>query len=180
MILALKKMNRSYYIGVLSLILLLTSCSASGGIPKQKGFVNDFAGVLSSELKTDLAVFNKEIENKSGVEFVVVTIKYIEGPIESFSDDLFEEWNIGGKELDKKGLLLLIDARKKEAYILNSPSLDSVITNDRKKITIELLMKPSLGKEDFTGAVASGVIHLAKILRDLLGADIKPVFKNIN
>ena len=179
--LKLKKQNSSYYIGILSLILLLTSCAASTtGIPQQKGAVNDFAGVLNSKLKKELDVFTKEIETKAGVEFVVVTIKDIEGSVENFSEDLFKEWNIGEEKPDKKGLLLIVVVETKKAYIKNSPSLDNVITGDRKKITVGFLMKPSLEKGDFSGAVASGVIHLAKILRDVLEADIKPVFKNIN
>jgi uncharacterized protein len=75
---------------------------------KPQGYVNDFAGVLSTEAKANLTALCAEVDQKANAQIAVVTISSLEGqPVEQFTHDLFTEWGIGPKHADR-GVMILI------------------------------------------------------------------------
>ena len=178
MLLKADKIKTRIFISVMSLLLLLTSCAPAPDISIQKGPVNDYAKVLNKRISSEVTVFAKEIEHKAGVELVVLTMRAVVSP-ESFSKEIFKKWNIGGKEDGQKGILILLDVENKTAYIENTPSLDNIITKDKKKVILTMLMKKSLKKSNFDIAMGICVVQLAKVLRDGLDVDIRPVYNDL-
>lgn len=75
---------------------------------KYTGYVNDFAGVLSAGMRTQLTALCGEVEQKTQAQIAVVTIKTTNGtPIEEFANTLFQKWGIGPKD-SKRGVLILL------------------------------------------------------------------------
>ncbi|MEI6222536.1 MAG: TPM domain-containing protein [bacterium] len=75
---------------------------------KPNGYVNDFAGVFSSEQKSALEQKVSSYVQSSGNELSVVTIKSLDGDsVENYANRLFIEWGIGKKGKDN-GLLFLV------------------------------------------------------------------------
>jgi uncharacterized protein len=75
---------------------------------KPQGYVNDFAGVLSTQAKDKLTALCAEVDQKAHAQIAVVTISSLEGqPIEQFSIDLATAWGIGPKQKDRGVLILL-------------------------------------------------------------------------
>ncbi|MEN9560847.1 MAG: hypothetical protein RIQ56_120, partial [Candidatus Parcubacteria bacterium] len=69
----------------------------SPGSPR--GYVNDFAGVLSSDVVEELESVLSTVHSYSSNQIAVVTIPSMEGDyVENFAAKLFEEWGIGNRE----------------------------------------------------------------------------------
>ena len=67
-------------------------------------FVNDYAGVLTEETKNYIIQTNAELQQKTGVQIVVVTIKSLEGEsIEEYATNLFRNFGIGDKTKNNGG-----------------------------------------------------------------------------
>lgn len=75
---------------------------------KPQGYVNDFAGVLSSTARDQLTALCTEVDQKAQAQISVVTVKSLDGqPIEDYSINLAQRWGIGPKQKDR-GLMLLL------------------------------------------------------------------------
>jgi len=82
---------------------------------KPRQYVTDKANMLDGGSKRKLNGFLQELEQKSGVQFLVVTIESLKGETkESFALALAEHWRLGRKGTDE-GLLFLI-AKKEKKY----------------------------------------------------------------
>jgi len=75
-------------------------------IPPPTGHVNDFANVLRHNDKQALENFFRNLDEKTGAQFALVTIPSLEGENrDDVAVRLFETWKIGRS--DNRGLLLL-------------------------------------------------------------------------
>src|SRR4030042_6349603 len=97
-------------LGIIFLFSLLVL--ATGGavfaqtFPNPQGYVNDFAGLLSTEGREQLESQLSRLEQDTTAQVTVVTIKSLEGStIEDYASRLFESWGIGKKGQDNGGLL---------------------------------------------------------------------------
>ena len=58
-------------------------------------FVNDSANLLSNDTEKYIINMNKALEDKTGVQIVVVTVKNLEGKsIEDYATELFRDYGI--------------------------------------------------------------------------------------
>lgn len=79
-----------------------------------QGFVSDFAGVIPDTDKQQIVQLLTELEQKTGAEVAVVSIRSMKGgQIDDFANRLFERWGVGKKGRDNGVLILAaIDDRK--------------------------------------------------------------------
>ena len=84
------------------------------GLPAPKGYVNDFAGVLTAETRQTLEDLCSEEDSLAHAQIAVVTIKTIDPDksgatpsIEEFATALEEKWKVGAKGTDRGVLMLL-------------------------------------------------------------------------
>lgn len=65
---------------------------------KPQGYVSDFAGVIDPASKAQLENYAARVEQQTGAEMALVTIKSLEGePIEDVADTIFRAWGVGKK-----------------------------------------------------------------------------------
>ena len=92
-------------------LLLLASVSVRAEKTDQlkpQGYVNDFAGVLSAGAKAQLAALCTEVQQKTGAQIAVVTVKSTDGaPIEDYTIDLATKWGVGPKQ-SSSGVMILV------------------------------------------------------------------------
>ena len=89
------------------------------GRPQQH--VNDFAGVLDSSMGSRIENVLANLQERTGINFVVVTVKTAGNQdLYDLSIDLANEWKIGSQASEQKSLLLLIATDKATFYALSS------------------------------------------------------------
>jgi uncharacterized protein len=75
---------------------------------KPRGYVNDFAEVLSSSTKAQLTALCEEVDQKAQAQIAVSTVKSLDGrSIEDFSIDLATQRGMG-PEQSERGVLILL------------------------------------------------------------------------
>ena len=75
---------------------------------KPQGYVSDFAGVIDAESKAELENYCARVEQQTGAEMALVTIRSLEQePIEDVANTIYRAWGIGKKGKDE-GILLLL------------------------------------------------------------------------
>ncbi|MDO8733940.1 MAG: TPM domain-containing protein, partial [Elusimicrobiota bacterium] len=77
-----------------SLLFAARFCPLHGsGLPKPAGWVADYAGVIDASSYQRMDAVIQELEQKTGAEIAVVTIKNTgNDSIDDFSVKLFKEW----------------------------------------------------------------------------------------
>lgn len=117
--------------------------------PNPSGFVNDFAGLYSTQFKNNLEDNLTNFEKSTKSEIAVLTINSLEGmDIETYAVKLFEKWKIGKKGSDN-GLLLLISKNDRKMRIEVGYGLEQYVTDGRSGDIIRTLMAPEFKKGDY-------------------------------
>src|SRR5579864_6632694 len=84
---------------------------------KPTNYVNDFAGVLDPNSVNQLNAMLHDLEQKTGAQVSVVTVKSLEGRTkEDFGNRLFKAWGIGGKK-DDRGVLVLLAPNDRQYWV---------------------------------------------------------------
>ncbi len=161
---------------ILAVLLVLgvvgTSAFAEVKLPSPSGFVNDYAGVMSSQGKAQIAALAQRVEEKTSIEISVVTVKTVQPlTIEQYAVELFQKWGIGQKDKDN-GILVLVAVDDRKVRIEVGYGLEGFVTDAQSKVIINSLMLPAFRQGDYEVGIASAVVTLAKIIRDEYGVDL--------
>ena len=74
---------------------------------KATDYVNDFAHVLNQSTVAQMDDICQQIDQKAHAQIAVVTIHSLDGSdVESYANDLFQKWGVGGKS-SNRGVLIL-------------------------------------------------------------------------
>ena len=143
------------YILAIALISASSCILFSADIPKPKGFVSDYAGVLSEEKSAELDSKLQELEAKTSAEVAVVIIKNLEGqPIEDYTMRLAESWKVGKKGKDN-GILFLVSVEDKHARIEVGYGLEGILPDSKCGEILRAYVVTNFNKNDFESAVVS-------------------------
>lgn len=141
---------------ILIFLLLLSSFAYAIPSPNSDFYVYDSVGKLDNNTENYIIETNRELYDKTGAQIVWVTINDLEGmDINTYATALFEEWSIGGKELDN-GLLALIVPDGGEIWIEVGYGLEGMLTAGRTKRIIENNIIPHFSQGDYNAGVLSG------------------------
>ena len=167
-------------IAAVSLVLLFCSaviipCGAQEvRFPAPKGFVNDYANVLSSDTKFKLESFLTEFEQKTGAEIAVVTVSTTSPlTIEQYAVELFQKWGIG-KRGEDNGILLLVSSGDRKVRIEVGYGLEGAVTDLQSKVIIEDLVVPNFKQGNYDQGVTAATVVLARIVADEYGVKLEP------
>jgi uncharacterized protein len=129
------------------------------------GYVTDLAGVISSEKKASLEAMCAELEQKTGAQLAIVTVRSLEGEsVESYAVDLFKQLGLGSKK-DNRGVLLVLAPIERKYHIEVGYGLEPLI-NDARTGDAGRAMVPALRQADYSRAVEIGAWQLAKYVAD--------------
>jgi len=114
----------------LFLVLIFIIWPLSGysrDIPQPRGWVNDFAGVISPQESEKLDSLIQGLEGETGAEIAVVTVKSIAPYDEKeYARLLFDNWQPGKKGKDN-GLLVLLAVQDKRWRIETGYGLEGIL-----------------------------------------------------
>ena len=115
---------------------------AKPNLPTPLGYVSDYAEVLSPHWSKRIRAVCKELEQRTGVEMIVVIMPKIGNvsKVQAFASSLYEGWRIGTAQ-QQRGILLLASIEEKKAVVVLGRNLLSVITRQQlDELSMEFLV----------------------------------------
>ena len=149
----------------LGLVLWLV-CSLAWALdfPPLSGRVVDEANVISPLIRTSIEEKSKELEEKSGIQLVVATIKSLQGgDIETFANQLFRTWKLGEAKKNN-GVLLLVAPAEHKVRIEVGYGLEGTLTDALAQVIIAGSVVPRFKADDYSGGIARGVDGIISVL----------------
>ncbi|OPX98760.1 MAG: hypothetical protein A4E62_00998 [Syntrophorhabdus sp. PtaU1.Bin002] len=141
-------------------VLSLAHAAHALEVPPLKGYVNDYANMISKPAQSKLEAELKAFERTDSTQLVILTIPSLEGEtIEEFSIRVAEAWKIGQKGKDN-GIVFLVSAKEKRIRIEVGRGLEGRLTDLTAGRIIDLVVKPRFKRGDFSGGFVAGVSAL--------------------
>ena len=132
--------------------------------PALSGRVVDQAGVMSAASKSDIEAKSKTLEDKSGIQLVVATVKSLQGSdIESYANQLFRFWKLGEAKKNN-GVLLLVAPAEHKVRIEVGYGLEGTLTDALSSVIISSAIVPRFKSNDFSGGIERGVDGIIAVL----------------
>ncbi len=162
--------------------LLVALWLAAAALPAQQnlepsGFINDYAGVLSSPMEATLEALTQELQQKTGAEMAVAIVGSLEGEsVEGFANLLGERWGVGDQ--DDRGALLLIAIEDRQMRLEVGYGLEPILPDGRAGQILDV-MTPLLRQGDYDTAVALGVSETAQIIGADAGVTLTGIPENV-
>jgi uncharacterized protein len=136
-----------------------------------QGYVTDLAGVVNSTTRTKLEALGTELEQKTGAQIAVVTVRSLEGEsVEDYAVDLYKHLGVGSKK-ENRGVLLLLAPEARRYRVEVGYGLEPVI-NDARAGDIGRSMVPLLRQGDYSGAVETATWSLAELIAQDRGVSL--------
>ena len=156
-----------FYSGIIMLVLLLTSVSASVDIPRIEPYVNDFVGLMSAEQILELNLLCDAIEQNTTYEIAVVTISGTGGQDRvEFAGKIGDFNGVGKKDLDN-GIIVLWSMSDDYGGAIATGRGSESILNDAKIGTIGRDARPLFDEEKYY----EGITQIVNDINDVIIAD---------
>jgi uncharacterized protein len=147
------------------------AAAADFGALKPRGYVNDFAGVLSPPAVRRLDDYLKRVEEATGAQIAIVTLRSLEGePVEDVATLLYKNWGIGQKGKDE-GALFLLSIQDRKSRLEVGYGLEPYIP-DGVAGSILRQMRPALQANQFDAALATATAELGERVARAKGVEI--------
>jgi uncharacterized protein len=157
-------MKRSFLAVLLSLLSFpgVLLAYVSPGAPS--GYVNDFAGMLTSEERTAIESTLKEFHDRTGGEVVVATVDSLAGDdIEHYANELYREWGIGSKEKND-GALLLVAKSDRALRIEVGYGYEGALTDAKSSEIVRNVITPRFKEGAYGLGIMEGVRDVIAVL----------------
>jgi uncharacterized protein len=132
--------------------------------PPLTGRVVDQANVMTPQSRAGLEAKLKDLEDKSGIQLVVATVKSLQGgDIETYANGLFRFWKLGQAQKNN-GVLLLVAPTERKVRIEVGYGLEGTLTDALSSVIIASAIIPRFKTGDFSGGIERGVDGVISVL----------------
>jgi uncharacterized protein len=155
--------KRLFAVLLLALFALAAPASAQT-FPPLTGRVVDQADILRPEQELDLSTKSETLQAQTGRQFVVATVKSLEGrPIEDYAYQLGRHWGIGQKEEDD-GVILLVAPKERKVWIATGYGAGAFLTDAVSGVIIREAILPHFKKNppDYGAGITAGADAIIK------------------
>ncbi|MCP9447753.1 MAG: TPM domain-containing protein [Nitrospira sp.] len=142
-------------------------------LPGPLGYVSDHAQVLDREWKERIRSVCQDLERKTGVEMVVVTVPTI-NPFPSaneYATRLYEKWNIGSTQ-QEHGIMLLVAVGERQAAIALGRRMIPIITPEVRYEVGHRYLFPAIERGEFGEGLYQTVVALASPAQEVRVGDL--------
>ncbi len=149
---------------LLLVALVAAPAFAAPTFPALTGRVVDEAGILSADEATKLAAKLADLETKTSDQFVVATVKSLQGyDIQDYGVQLGRAWGIGQKGTNN-GLILLVAPNEHKVGFEVGYGLEGTMTDALTSVIIQNAILPRFRTNDFVGGIENGVDDAIQVL----------------
>jgi uncharacterized protein len=147
-----------------TLLICLGVAASALDFPPLTGRVVDQAGVMTAQSRADVEAKLKSLEDKSGIQLVVATVKSLQGgDIETYANQLFRFWKLG-EATKNNGVLLLVAPTEHKVRIEVGYGLEGTLTDALSSVIISSAIVPRFKANDFSGGIERGVDGIIAVL----------------
>jgi uncharacterized protein len=133
-------------------------------VPALSGRVVDQAGILNSAEENRLTTKLKDLEDKTSIQLMVVTLPGLRGaPIEDWGLTLGRTWGIGQKGKDN-GALLIVAPNDRELRIEVGYGLEGTLPDAKADAIIRNVIIPRFKAGNMPGGISDGVDAIIAVL----------------
>lgn len=157
---------RSIARGALALLALffVTAANAVLTFPALTGRVVDQAGIIPAAIAERLDAKLRQLEEKNTDQFVVATVKSLEGyDIQDYGVQLGRAWGIGQKSKNN-GLILLVAPNEHKVGFEVGYGLEATMTDAMTQVIIQNAILPRFRANDYAGGIERGVDDAIQVL----------------
>ena len=130
--------------------------AAAQTFPALSGRVVDQADLLRPEQELDLTSKLAALEAQSGRQFVIATVKSLEGrEISDYSTQLGRAWKIGDEQRDD-GVVMVVAPKERKVWIATGYGADDVLTDAVTGLIIRQAVLPKFKAGDMGGGIIAG------------------------
>ncbi len=123
-------------------------------------YVEDRAGVISPNVETALNGYLQELEQKTGVQMIILTIDSTNGqPIEDYALDKAMKWGLGQKGKDN-GLLMVVAVKDRKYRIEVGYGLEPILPDSYCGTVARRHMVPYFRHGDYSNGIYSATMVL--------------------
>jgi uncharacterized protein len=149
-------------------------------VPQLKGYINDYADMISPPARAQLENELKAFEQSDSTQVVILTIPSLEGEvIEEYGIKVAEAWKVGQKNKDN-GVIFLVSKNDRKMRIEVGRGLEGKLTDLTAGRIVDLVVKPRFKRGDFDGGFVAGVSAIIDATRGEFKADEKSPGSKIN
>src|SRR5271163_409281 len=135
------------------------------------GYVTDLAHVINADTKTRLENLCTELEQKTGAQMAIVTVRSLEGEtVEQYGNELFKQLGVGSKK-ESRGVLLLVAPTERKYWTEVGYGLEPVI-NDARAGDAGRLMRSYFIEGNYSAGIEAAAWQLAKYIADDRGVTL--------
>jgi uncharacterized protein len=150
-------------------------------LPDPMGYVSDHAGVIEDDWKVRIRSVAQDLERKTGVEMVVVTVPTIKpfGSANDFATAIYEKWSIGSTQ-QEHGILILVAIEERQAAMTLGRQMLPVITPSVMAEVGGEYLQSAIGLGHFGEGIYRTTVALASRCQDIrVGTLSKTHFKGV-
>jgi uncharacterized protein len=134
--------------------------------------VEDRAGIIEAGAKTTLAGLLQELEQKTGAQFVILTVPSTEGvPIEQYSLERAERWGLGRRGKDD-GLLMVVAVQDRKYRFETGYGLEQVLPDSLLGSIGRGYLVPAFRRGDYSRGVVDTASVIARTIADARGVKL--------
>jgi uncharacterized protein len=165
--------RHTFRVALLAAVMLLAATARqAAAIPaddllkslKPTGHVNDYASLLLPSEKDALEARCKQLQDRTGAQLAVVTLKSLEGgQIDDFAVKLFKQWGIGQKD-QKNGVLLLVAIADHRARIETGYGIEPIIPDILAGRIIDNQLRPQFRNQQYAAGLRDSVNAICELI----------------
>jgi uncharacterized protein len=132
--------------------------------PSPRGYVNDYAGVLSAQTAQHIDSLCRQVESKTTAQIAVLIVRSTKPlEIEQYAVEIFEKWGIGSKDKDN-GLLLLVAIDDRSVRIETGYGLEGAIPDAIASNIIYQTIIPEFKQARYERGLLMAMLSIADII----------------
>lgn len=133
-------------------------------IPQPKGYINDFANIISSYHINEMNKIIEDLRDKGLAEIAILTINNLEGEeINNFSQKVFDEWKIGDRETDN-GLLIILSVEDRKIRIQTGYGLEGILPDGMIGEILDKKAVPYFKKGEYSEGIYQIILEIQRVL----------------
>jgi uncharacterized protein len=171
------KMKKWVFPIVIMTIMVCHAFSRDIQFPNPEGWVNDFAGIISTPYKQKMTAIANEINQKIQAELTVVTVNNMEGlSVEDYAVGLFEKWGIGVRGKDN-GVLILVALEERKMRIEVGYGFESILPDGLCGEIRDRYILPDLRNGNYGSGLLKGLAAVADVIAKDAGIQVTGTIK---